>query len=524
MSVSGSNNELLTSDGSGGIVSESLITFDGAKLSLLYQSGDEGGEILLNKSVTNNTLDGVGITIDSYRNKIRFFEQGGSARGAYIDLTECSAGVGTNLLSGVGGSGTSGTSGVNGSSGTSGVNGANGSSGTSGVSGANGSSGTSGVSGANGSSGTSGVNGANGNDGSSGTSGVSGANGSSGTSGVNGSSGTSGVSGSNGIDSASFEYYYSTSTTGSDPGSGYFRLNNLTMGSATLLYIDQFDKGGNNNLQGFLNSLSNYGSTSRRGFIKITKQNDLTWFQTYEFSTTQDNTGWWTITLSNVISDANFTNNDLCFVSFNVSGPNGSSGTSGINGANGSSGTSGVNGANGSSGTSGVNGANGSSGTSGVNGANGSSGTSGVNGGNGSSGTSGVNGVNGANGSSGTSGVSGANGNDGSSGTFGSSGTSGVSGANGNDGSSGTSGVNGTSGTTGTSGLLTLTGTTDNGVITLNGSQPNGNVETNLTFDGSQLNVTGSTRISGTFSGTTSNYVTADFITQTVLLYLSNNT
>ncbi len=201
MSVSGSNNELLTSDGSGGIVSESLITFDGAKLSLLYQSGDEGGEILLNKSVTNNTLDGVGITIDSYRNKIRFFEQGGSARGAYIDLTECSAGVGTNLLSGVGGSGTSGTSGVNGSSGTSGVNGANGSSGTSGVSGANGSSGTSGVSGANGNDGSSGTSGVNGVNGSSGTSGVSGANGSSGTSGVsgaNGSSGTSGVSGANG--------------------------------------------------------------------------------------------------------------------------------------------------------------------------------------------------------------------------------------------------------------------------------------------------------------------------------------
>jgi len=60
--------------------------------------GDEGGEILLAKPSTNTTLVGTGITIDAFQNKIRFFEQGGSARGAYIDLTECVGGAGTNLL------------------------------------------------------------------------------------------------------------------------------------------------------------------------------------------------------------------------------------------------------------------------------------------------------------------------------------------------------------------------------------------------------------------------------------------
>jgi len=65
--------------------------------------GDEGGEILLGKPQTNTTLTGSGITVDSYQNKIRFFEQGGAARGAYIDITACAAGVGTNLLSGGGG-------------------------------------------------------------------------------------------------------------------------------------------------------------------------------------------------------------------------------------------------------------------------------------------------------------------------------------------------------------------------------------------------------------------------------------
>ena len=72
-------------------------------------TGDEGGEILLNKSVTNNSLTGSGITIDSFQNKIRFFEQGGAARGAYIDLTACAGGVGTNLISGGSGTVNSGT-------------------------------------------------------------------------------------------------------------------------------------------------------------------------------------------------------------------------------------------------------------------------------------------------------------------------------------------------------------------------------------------------------------------------------
>lgn len=73
------------------------------KLNVTASSGDEGGEIFL-ASPANTTLTG-GITIDAYQNKIRFFEQGGNARGAFIDLTACANGVGTNLLTGGGGGG-----------------------------------------------------------------------------------------------------------------------------------------------------------------------------------------------------------------------------------------------------------------------------------------------------------------------------------------------------------------------------------------------------------------------------------
>ena len=192
-----------------------------------------------------------------------------------------------------------------------------------------------------------------------------------------------------------------------------------------------------------------------------------------------------------------------------TSGVNGSSGTSGSSGANGSSGTSGANGssgtsgANGSSGTSGSSGANGSSGSSGTSGANGSSGTSGANGSSGTSGANGSSGTSGANGSSGSSGTSGANGSSGTSGAQGDSGSSGTSGnsgssgTSGNSGSSGTSGVNGTSGTSGT-GFSTISNASNNRVLTSDGTSNAAVAESNLTFDGTLLTITGNETVTGT--------------------------
>jgi hypothetical protein len=80
------------------------MTFDGSDLSVIgklqskYTSGDEGGEFFLNKSVTNTTLN-TGVTVDVWQDRLRFFEQGGTARGAFIDISTMQAGVGTNLAS-----------------------------------------------------------------------------------------------------------------------------------------------------------------------------------------------------------------------------------------------------------------------------------------------------------------------------------------------------------------------------------------------------------------------------------------
>ena len=84
-------------------ITGSLVTSTGNLVSS-NSAGDEGGEILLAKPQTNSTIAGTGVTIDVWQNRLRFFEQGGDARGYYIDLTTGGAGVNTNLVGG--GSGT----------------------------------------------------------------------------------------------------------------------------------------------------------------------------------------------------------------------------------------------------------------------------------------------------------------------------------------------------------------------------------------------------------------------------------
>ena len=93
----GANNSVLKSTST--ITATGIVS--GSELTSTLASGDEGGQINLAKP-PNGTAAG-GITIDAFQNKLRFFEQGGNARGAYIDLTACANGVGTNLLTGGGG-------------------------------------------------------------------------------------------------------------------------------------------------------------------------------------------------------------------------------------------------------------------------------------------------------------------------------------------------------------------------------------------------------------------------------------
>ena len=77
--------------------SNATIELYGDKLIIGAVGGDEGGEILLGKPATSSSLTGSGITIDSYQNRLRFFEQGGDARGGFLEITSLGNGASTDL-------------------------------------------------------------------------------------------------------------------------------------------------------------------------------------------------------------------------------------------------------------------------------------------------------------------------------------------------------------------------------------------------------------------------------------------
>ena len=70
----------------------------GLTIKSTQSSGDEGGQLDLTTPQTNTTLCGGTVSVDIYQNRFRIFESGGSNRGVYIDLTQTSNGVGSDLL------------------------------------------------------------------------------------------------------------------------------------------------------------------------------------------------------------------------------------------------------------------------------------------------------------------------------------------------------------------------------------------------------------------------------------------
>jgi hypothetical protein len=72
------------------------VTISGSLL-LSGSSGPDGGELRFAYAQTGNTLTGSNVIIDVYQNRLRIYENGGTFRGAYLDLATAPAGVATNL-------------------------------------------------------------------------------------------------------------------------------------------------------------------------------------------------------------------------------------------------------------------------------------------------------------------------------------------------------------------------------------------------------------------------------------------
>ena len=88
----------------GGVISAStqitsfgFISLSNGTLQIGTGSGDEGGEINLALAQTNTTLTG-SINIDVYQNRLRFWEGGGTNRGAYLNVVSQSNSVGSLIV------------------------------------------------------------------------------------------------------------------------------------------------------------------------------------------------------------------------------------------------------------------------------------------------------------------------------------------------------------------------------------------------------------------------------------------
>jgi len=125
-----------------------------------------------------------------------------------------------------------------------------------------------------------------------------------------------------GGDSAMFQY--STTTADADPGAGKFRLNNATISSATIMYIDDLEFNGTD-VAAWIQSWDDVaGNDTNRGRIRISKANTLdTWMVFKVTGAITDATGYSKISLVYIDSAGTFANDDKVFISFVASGEDG---------------------------------------------------------------------------------------------------------------------------------------------------------------------------------------------------------
>src|SRR5688572_1399283 len=110
-----------------------------------------------------------------------------------------------------------------------------------------------------------------------------------------------------------FKYTSDTgSTADSDPGSGLFKWNHATQGSATFLYFDDATDDTATDLSTYFTSLSAEPS----GFINISSEEDRTQVQVWKWSAVTDGTGYWKFAVTLQASTASLSDNVPVRVTF----------------------------------------------------------------------------------------------------------------------------------------------------------------------------------------------------------------
>jgi hypothetical protein len=281
--------------------------------------------------------------------------------------------------------------------------------------------------------------------------------------GYTGSTGATGIQGEQGnFGGAAFNYLFSTSTVNSDPTTGRFKFNNLSLAYSTELYIHNTDY---NSVvaTSFLNTIDDSTSGIKGHFSVKDKVNEEI-YAIFAIVGNHTLTGsYYTVPISYLSGVNLLDNNSDIVITFARTGDKGDTGNIGSTGATGATGATGPNGATGSTGATGNIGATGATGATGNIGATGSTGATGATG---PQGSTGITGYTGATGATGATGFIGSTGATGATGGIGATGSTGATGATGPQGATG-AGATGAQGATGIGYRLTSTSSNTLSVGTL---------------------------------------------------------
>lgn len=131
------------------------------------------------------------------------------------------------------------------------------------------------------------------------------------------------------------DYFFSTTTTNSDPGAGTLRLNNATQTSATAIYADLLDLFGTA-WTAVLDSLDAGTSTVKGNLRLVHKTQGNKWLD-FGLTARISPSGYREFTVTNVAGSASnpFANNDPIVLMFTRTGDKGDTGATGVQGATG---------------------------------------------------------------------------------------------------------------------------------------------------------------------------------------------
>ena len=125
-------------------------------------------------------------------------------------------------------------------------------------------------------------------------------------------------------------YAWDTGTTAADPGPGFIRASNPTIGSATAIYIDATGA----DAIALTNEIISWGASTNPNKGRLTLRSQAAPGQqaSWDVTAVTDNTGWFTLTVSNFAGALALSAGDSVVVGFSRTGDLGATGPAGSNG------------------------------------------------------------------------------------------------------------------------------------------------------------------------------------------------